>query len=312
MAKLADFFAEDGGGKRAWNSPWVGIPLWVLAASFTVYWLNCVPPPGYAIGALAVVAGVMSVRDVKILGKISWVLLLVCLLITEFRAIDKDRADNEQKEKEFFATQQKGFGEISQQAGANFEQTTRGLETAINGLNSVLGTTQDVAKLAKRNLENITGGDSFAYLVVEPTEGAVGYSVNVFNNGSDILTGVTVRVARVRGERGSEGDYWLDSGPMHAIQMNNLGPHAHALMPDYWIYPLENGVLTTHFLAIISAQNGDVIQDIFFRPAAKGKAYAFRFTVKRPVPSKSVSGESNKPTKYKTLKTTGWVEPKPL
>jgi len=99
--------------KRFWNSPWVGIPLWIATAVCVVYWHYHVPAPGYAVGALAVVAGIMSVRKVKILGKIIWVALLICLLITEFHAIDIDRADNEQKQKAFFAEQKTGFQGIA-------------------------------------------------------------------------------------------------------------------------------------------------------------------------------------------------------
>src|ERR1017187_4920096 len=109
MGKLAHFFEEHEEAKKIWNSPKIGIPLWLTAATFTVYWLFRIPLPGYAIGALAVVAGVMSVRDIKIFGKISWVVLLVCLLITEFRAIDKDHTDNATAQGTFFAAQQQGF-----------------------------------------------------------------------------------------------------------------------------------------------------------------------------------------------------------
>ncbi len=200
MGKIREFFAklmdgrtekEDGPYKKFWNSPKAGIPLWIVAAGFTVHWLEFPPAPGYAIGALAVVAGIMSVREIKTIGKISWVVLLICLLVTEFRAIDKDRADNAQTQRVFFEAQQKSFGAISRQATDNFRQTTSGLETAINGLNSVLGTTQDVAKLAKTNLENVTGGDSFAYATPGLRwDGKVTLTVN--NHGPQILTGVQI------------------------------------------------------------------------------------------------------------------------
>jgi hypothetical protein len=65
------------------------IPLWLIAAVTTAWWLFHLPSPGKAIGALAGVAGIMSVREMKVLGKISWVLLLICMLVTEFRAIDQ-------------------------------------------------------------------------------------------------------------------------------------------------------------------------------------------------------------------------------
>ena len=86
----------------------------------------------------------MSVREMKTLAKISWVFLLVCLLIMEFRAIDKDRADNDQKQKEFFEAQKQGFQGIATQSDANFRETAKGLDLSIQGLKEVLGTTQTI------------------------------------------------------------------------------------------------------------------------------------------------------------------------
>lgn len=113
-----------------------------------VFWLRYIPPPGYAIGALAVVAGIMSVRDMKTLGKISWIALLVCLLITEFRAIDKDRADNARAQRDFFDTQKAGFDGVATQASKNFSATAGGLTTAIQTLDSTLRVGQQAADLA--------------------------------------------------------------------------------------------------------------------------------------------------------------------
>jgi hypothetical protein len=138
MTSFWRFFKEEQGAKKLWNSRIIGIPLWLTGAFFTVYWLFSVPPPGYSVGALAVVAGVMSVRDVKIPGKIIWVFLLVCLLITEFRAIDKDRAENQKVQKEFYETQKNGFGKIVNQATDNFNETAKSLSTTINGLKTTM------------------------------------------------------------------------------------------------------------------------------------------------------------------------------
>jgi hypothetical protein len=77
-----------------WNSPRIGVPLWLIGTAILVYWYFRIPPPGFAVGALGVVAGIMSIRDIKVSGKIAWTVLLICLLVTEFRASDKDRADN--------------------------------------------------------------------------------------------------------------------------------------------------------------------------------------------------------------------------
>jgi Ca2+/Na+ antiporter len=282
----------------------MGVVLLALFWALVIYWFFHIPSPGKSVAALAVVATVMTVRgDLSGLEKTFLTLVLFLFVFIEIKAIDKDRADNARQQREFFRAQEENFGSVTKQASNNFAETTRGLSTAIDGLNGVLGITQEVAKLSKENLENITGGDSYAYLMPEFVPGASGSSVNLFNNGKTVLTGLTVRIGRVMGERSEPENYWIDRSAIHAISMNSLGPYAHALLPDYWITPVTDGVLTTHFFAIITAQNGDVLEDIFIRPASSGNGFAFRFTVKK---------QDYLTKKYKTLKIVDWTEPKSL
>src|SRR5580704_2891714 len=88
MARLNVWIKEEGAIKDLWNSSKVGVPLWFAFGFLTLYWHYRMPPPGYAIGALAVVAGIMSVREMKTPAKVLWIVLLILMLLTEFRAID--------------------------------------------------------------------------------------------------------------------------------------------------------------------------------------------------------------------------------
>jgi hypothetical protein len=252
MWKFADFFDERGMAKKYWNSPWAGVPLWLTGAVFTVYWLYSVPPPGYAIGALAVVAGIMSVREIKILGKFSWVVLLVCLLITEFRAIDKDRADNEQKQKEFFEAQKTGFQGIATQADTNFKETAKGLEAAIIAsqiqFNATMKRSDKVLDDLQENLGTLTGSESFAYLAFIP-----GQEYLVFvHQGKYPLYGVSARLVNL--------DY--------ITAQNILGmtvPIGDLILGHANMQPLPAGNLQAngdHFNANIffTARNGDWVQ----------------------------------------------------
>jgi hypothetical protein len=64
-----------------------------------VYWWHHLPPPGYAVGVLAVLAAAMSVHGEMRMGhKILWMLLIGAFLFAEFRAIDNDRAEFAMKE----------------------------------------------------------------------------------------------------------------------------------------------------------------------------------------------------------------------
>jgi hypothetical protein len=159
MVRLPGWLREEGALKALWNSPRVGVPLWSACGVLTLCWFFWVPHPGYAIGALALVAGIMSVREIKTMGKICWISLLIALLLTEFHAIDKDRAENQEQQKKFFDAQKQGFGQIASQASTNFAATTSSLKAAIEGLslnikiaNQTLQQTQPYADLQYKNL----------------------------------------------------------------------------------------------------------------------------------------------------------------
>ena len=133
--ELHEFFGKDGPVAKLWNSPLAGVPLWLWSAVYVVRWHFNSPSPGKAIGALAVVAGLMSVRDIKALGKILWVNHIGFPAVTEFHSIDEDRAENDRKNREFFAAQQTGFAAVTDQAEADFAATAYGLDAAWAALN---------------------------------------------------------------------------------------------------------------------------------------------------------------------------------
>src|SRR5260370_21581819 len=115
-----------------------------------------------------------------------WTVALFCFLLIEIKAIDKDRVANDEKQREVIAAEQLNFKQVTNQASQNFAQTTSELTTAITGLGSVLGTTQDVAKLAR----DASGGNSYAYIAPGSTENEGPYVMSVFNAGSQTLMGV--------------------------------------------------------------------------------------------------------------------------
>jgi hypothetical protein len=296
--------------ERIWNGRTVAFVLGAIGAGCAV-WANIwLPLPGVSVAILGAMVAIMSLRPkMGPLEKSGWILIIFVMLLTEIHSIRVDRVSHDAEQKTIRDAENAQFAGIACSLRDSITTSNDQYSSTITHVEGVLSTTQFVAGLAKKNLQNVTGGNSFAYLVPQPVEGAIGYSANLFNGGKEVLTGITVRITPVRGKRGTgEEDYWIDPSASHAIPMNTLGPNAHALLSDYWVHPLENGVLITHFLAIITAQNGDVYQDIFFRPAAKGKAFAFRFTVKKL--ARAASPKS--PPKYKTLKTMDWTEPKPL
>jgi hypothetical protein len=292
-----------------------GLPL-------TVYWRYHVPAPGYAVGALAVVAGIMSMRDIKILGKIIWAVLLVCLLITEFRAIDKDRADNEQKQKEFFEIQKKGFSEIATQVSQNFAATTKGLTTAINQSNGLLRTTQGVADLARRNLEIVTGGNSFGYVIprysrgfadiIPQTELPQALPIVLMNGGTEHLSGVTVSIYRFVVKRPIEGSSKsLEALTVPILQptiMGTLPPKGRlTLLSQLDPNPDANGEPASYIINV-SAQNGSAGEVLDIRKSKDGKDWEYKLRVWRNVVGPREKGDFHGPDGWQRMvKTTDWI-----
>lgn len=152
---IATLIEKDGPAFKFWNSAWIGVPLWIAFAALNMYWFARTPLPGKAIGVLAVVAGIMSVRDMKVLGKFIWVVLLISLLLTEFRAIGKDRtgantqatADRKTQDDDFakvLKSQDIAFGQVLNAQNQDFAQTATDLTSAYKlsqrQFNTTLGT----------------------------------------------------------------------------------------------------------------------------------------------------------------------------
>lgn len=71
----------------------IGLVLFGFAMTAWAYYAHF--SPGKSIGALAAVAGIMSLRPkMKFLEKLAWIIVLVLLTVLEFRAIDKSDTEN--------------------------------------------------------------------------------------------------------------------------------------------------------------------------------------------------------------------------
>jgi hypothetical protein len=155
--------------EHIWKNKWLGYCL--IAVSCTTFlWLNWhLPPSGYAVVAMAVVAGIMAIRpEMGGWERSLWFVVLVCFAIIEIRAITHDR----------------------EQAKGDFTEIATGLKTsvdqgkiAIDGLQTTIkegrehfdttlqtenkNMTQTLRGL-KETVNAATGGDSFCYALLVP------------------------------------------------------------------------------------------------------------------------------------------------
>jgi hypothetical protein len=142
------------GIETVWKKGWFGYCLIAIGAGAFLWFTWQLPPSGYSITAMAVVAAVMALRP-EIGGREKWLwfVLLLAFMVVEIRAINKDRKD-----------QADNFGKIVD----NLQQAVQKATEAVNELKTLtienrthfdqtMGAIGDSVKTQ-------TGGDSFAFI----------------------------------------------------------------------------------------------------------------------------------------------------
>jgi hypothetical protein len=99
------------------------------------------PPSGWAVAFIALAAAAMSVHnDMKGWQKGIWMLIIGAFLVTELRAINKDRHDSERQVNLDRQNQYTAFEGIRAAQNSEFTVTANGLNAAISGIDSTLKT----------------------------------------------------------------------------------------------------------------------------------------------------------------------------
>lgn len=257
--RIHEYFEKDGPVLRWWNSPRFGAPLWLASAGLLIFWHFQIPPPGYAIGAVGVVAGIMSVRDMKVLGRIGWILLLVLLLVTEFRAIDKDRADSarefaaQRKEQDdkfqnVLGVQNKDFAATAQSLEQTYSQSQKQFSATMGGIS--------------REIDTVTGGNSYIVFTYVPDQRFLYFG----HVGNYTLTSVLVRIVDLDSPT---KDFF---GTMFPLQDLTRGHGLSQPVPAALNRPLDKLDLNVFF----TAHNGDWTEQFRARRTGDGWTRAIR------------------------------------
>jgi hypothetical protein len=271
--------------KRAWNSTSLHWFILLFASCLALYWLIWTPPPGYAVGALAGVAAVMTFRNMEDHHKLLCTLTIFALVFVELRAIKRDRDDSAMAQSVARAKENKEFQDVSD----SFAKTEREFDSLHKRFDQSAQVGQDARKEIDRQFSamldryrgmfnNITGGDSYAYLAVEESDvNPSGMALAICNPGKYILTGITVQIVRVTG---NPNTWDVGSGPQLAIgtlypgQIRMAGAR---IKPDIGVDGVDN------YWVFIAAQNGLISQMIYVRPRKDGVRlpWAYKFNVSR-------------------------------
>jgi hypothetical protein len=251
--------------------------------------------PGDAIGALGIVAALMTIRSAK--GdhftkgeQFFWVLIAFAFFFGETTIIHRDRDQHDTQQRRESARQSAQFDATLQSFRDLHEQN----KAELNKTDSLLSDTN-------KSLLNITGGNSFAF-VVPQIDGSDRIPLVVWNSGDEVLSGVTLTIARTQ-----EPDW--GSSFYVPIFIGTIGPHDHAPVPRFIFPKPEEKSGQDAYWIMISAQNGTVSQGLYFRRRKVGVGWAYSYQVTKPTILKKAEGKIPKgATEMKPLLIRSWSD----
>jgi hypothetical protein len=275
---------------------WFHVPVQIVVLGFCVYWYFHLPLPTKAVLILTGVTVVMALLEMHPTHKAVYLLLVICLMFIENRALNKDHADLVAGEEGRRKEENTKFDTIAKGLQTSIENGQNQFAATMDGAKALLNETRSIAELSEKSLNNLTGGKSFPY-VSPQVWGSPNAPVAlvVWNHGNEILTGVSVAISNTNDPN------WADEFMTH-YSVGTLGPHDMFALPVVLTPQLRfNG--QDHYWIQISAQNGTVDEGIFFRQSKKRPGYwDVSFNVNSRVKvSKTV-------TKFPLLMARGWSD----
>jgi len=278
-------------------------------------WWEWHPPVGTFIAILAFLGVFVPLyrewATIKPLEKAAWTFLMFALLGLELRTLSLDRKEHDEQQSFNRCQDQQRFQATADRLGTAITQAQVQYSSTIDHVNRVLAETQSVARTAKQNLENVTGGDSFAYVYLEMVVGENSFMLKIHNEGRQILSGVNVTMYRVVEGSFTPGVHKpVFTADRTVIGVGTLSPGEGRTIADVMQLRLRpDGTASYHLW--INAQNPGVEENIEFKPATSGRGFAYKLEVTR-----KLAGEGDPKTDgfdgkswFRNLKKTDWIEP---
>jgi hypothetical protein len=304
--------------EQCWNRNGVvaGVLL-VAGIGFALWAAMCPQSPGISIGLLAAAAGIMSVRPkMQLAEKLSWVVILVTLTVLEVLAIGR----NDKATEAIRDAQNLAFKGIADGLNESMTASKGQYKSTIEHVDGVLKTTQAVSSLARENLENLTGGDSYAFvypdnIIDEGSDPAhCRFVLKIHNDGKQILTGVTVKVTRILISAPEKGFYFpgqpASVPDLTPIEIGTLAPHTGRVMPGPPWTPTLRPDQTGAYLLRITSQNGGFSELLYFKPSKDNRCLAYKFRVTSRAFGQRKAGDFPFEGEWlRNVKTRDWTEP---
>jgi hypothetical protein len=243
-----------------------------------------------------------------------WSVVLFALLCSELYSINQEQKEHRREQEIVLCEQNNRFGQIAQKLENDIRENREHFDKTMEAEKFNLEQEKVVAVLAKSSLENITGGESFAFArpVLTTTNNS---NLVVENAGDQVLTGLHIVIERIMNgcsiEPGAKCIQLFDDGSMHPIELGTLAPHRTTSLSR--LIPFDSiGNGTGHYNVRIYAQNGQAVEELWFRRSSVHFGFAYKFKVMRAVGGKPKKDDFQFHDVYwHILKSTDWTEYSP-
>jgi hypothetical protein len=257
--------------RKLWNGRHVSMFV-LLATALSCVWFYFHPSTGAAIAVLGAVAAVMSIREMSPLEKFCGIVVVFGLLFVELRSIRRDDDDRKEARRQ----EVESFKAIATELTAAINQSQDQFSATMSHFGVIQAKTEAAADLSKRNLESVTGVDSYAWVTpqVWSISAASAVPLAIHNYGPNMLTGVTVQIMDMAAFDSVPFDETKVMEQMYfgpRINIGALPPFDGQTLPQA-LPPMSFGKDGKHAYGIeISSQSGVVHEAISFRRSTHPK-----------------------------------------
>jgi hypothetical protein len=285
---------------------------------FVSAWWQVHPPVGTFISFLALLGVLVPLyREWGKIGrreKAVWTAVMFALLLLELRTLYLDRDEHDRQQEYAQCQQLHSFQSIADTLKSSITTAQGQYQSTITHVDGVLVKTQEVAGVAKKNLDAITGGDSFGYVIPSLTDRGDPIAMLTHNDGNQPLT-VQVRLMRLTDTCATWGKV-TDCSEKFDSQTSFLdggvvAPHTRTRAPLTIPPPSPAGDL---YLIQVRGQNGTAREHIWLKPSNGESGTAFRFQVEWIVTGKPRKGDriaAGEMTRMLMKKNWKDIEPNP-
>lgn len=140
---------------------WFHFLIQIGAAVWLIYWHWHPPAPNKAVLALAAVAALMVLADMLPIHKAIYLVIIIALVFTENRAIDKDRADFARDEAGRRQEENQKFSDIGTAVTNNVQKL---LDHSDSEFSQTMARSDAIMSGVVDSIKTQTGGNSFAFI----------------------------------------------------------------------------------------------------------------------------------------------------